>query len=220
MITVPSSPIIQKKHGQHDMKKFPDTTMVAKKTKENELRKEWMTYSINDQQFTAYVLTGLARQKHDRAREICGLSPSSRRNAFGDLAETDGILKEFLVPIVGTSSAHSSVPAMVKVRRVDRIRVQMDGDVHVGSDVSGNYTVHLHVLFAPFIAESLGELSERSFGCRVRWDRQSSLQRKQIRISNYTEPTPVSECERNRSQRTRNIVIVWREVQRTTVNIH
>lgn len=57
-----------------------------------------------------------------------------------------------------------------------KCRCKARGYLHVGHDVSGAYGVHLNVMLAPFVAESLGKLSKGTFRRRVGWNGEATLE--------------------------------------------
>lgn len=48
-------------------------------------------------------------------------------------------------------------------------------DIHVGGDIPGDDAVDLHVLLAPFIAESLRELTQSALSGRIRGHSEAAL---------------------------------------------
>lgn len=56
------------------------------------------TYSIDDEQFTTDILACWAREEHDRTCKVFGLSPSSCRDTFRNLAQPCRVRQKFLVP--------------------------------------------------------------------------------------------------------------------------
>jgi len=56
------------------------------------------TYSIDDEQFTTNILACCAREEHDRTCKVFGLSPSSCRDTFRNLAQSGRVRQKFLVP--------------------------------------------------------------------------------------------------------------------------
>lgn len=56
------------------------------------------THSIDDEQFTTDILACWAREEHDRTCKVFGLSPSSCRDSFRNLAQPCGVRQKFFVP--------------------------------------------------------------------------------------------------------------------------
>jgi hypothetical protein len=56
------------------------------------------THSINDEQLTTDILACWAREEHDRTCKVFGLSPSSCRDTFRNLAQPCRVRQKFLIP--------------------------------------------------------------------------------------------------------------------------
>ena len=47
---------------------------------------------------------------------------------------------------------------------------------HIGGDIARANAVNLNVVLAPLIAQGFRELTQRAFGCRVRWNGETALE--------------------------------------------
>lgn len=69
------------------------------KAKERWERENKGTHSIDDEQLSTHVLARGAREEDDGAGKVPWLAPPTRRDALRDLAQTDRVCEQFLVPV-------------------------------------------------------------------------------------------------------------------------
>lgn len=141
------------------------------------------THTIDNEEFSANVLTSRASQKYDRTCEIFWISPTTSWDTFADLTKACRVLEQTFIPIGQSIQIHLICYSMGYAIEMQR------EDVHIGSDISRDDPIHLNVILAPFVAQRFGQLSQGALRSRVGWNSEASLSEATGKERNRCQPS-------------------------------